>query len=457
MRMRALGRIAAATALAAAASLLTASGAQSADYVVRNPGFTAPTVPTATFNDPRIKPPADLAGQQSVSHQKSIKNQLIDLIDHAEPGTAINGSVWTFNDNEAGDAFVAAHKRGVKVRLILDSNALPDKTKDWLDPANLAAVAPESEFKKLAAELGVDRSKDSFVYVCPRQRGCIGARPAEVIGKETINHNKFFVFEKVGTVSNVVFQTSANLTGTQLDQYYNNAVTIPSQPLYAEYEKYFRDLLGASTDALGTAAYDAEGKPVNYGEAPRAAGGYTAYFSPRRESPGTTPGTDPATDPVLDFLKPVTCTAGTTRIRVGMYAFTRTQIADRLVQLRKEGCQVYVFLNDEPGNTGSVVRDKLLAGGLNGVASCVKPSVWDPMEINGVHSKYLLVEGTYEGQADRTVVFTGSQNYTYPSLRGYDETLLRIDDRAVYNAFEHNFDDVLSGLGTKTGICTPMA
>lgn len=433
MRMRALGRIAAATALAVAASVLTASGAQSADYVVRNPGFVPPAAATATFNDPKAGAPDE------------IKNHLIDLVDHAVPGTAITGSVWVFNDNELGSAFVAAHKRGVKVRLILDSNALPDPTKDWLDPVNLTPASSTSEFKKLAAQLGVDRSKDSFVYVCPRGRGCAGARPKELIGKETINHNKFFLFEKVGTVSNLVVQSSANLTATQLGQYYNNAVTLPSQPLYAEYANYFKDLLAHSSDALGS---------PNYGAQARTAGEYTAYFSPRQESPGTTPATDPATDPVLEFLAPVDCTAGT-KIRVGMYAFTRTQVADRLVELRKAGCAVYVFLNNEPGNTGTVVLDKLRGGGLSGLASCDTVSAEDPAKRFGLHSKYLLIESGNVGDANRkTVVYTGSQNYTYPSLRGYDEAVVKIEnDEAVYGRFEHNFDDVLSGLGVKTGIC----
>ncbi|MET9323462.1 phospholipase D-like domain-containing protein [Streptomyces sp. NPDC003038] len=221
MHIRTLGRIAAATALAAAASLLSGSGAHSADYMVRNPAFTASTSPVATFNNPRDGRPDE------------IKNHLIDLIDHAEPGTKITGSVLTFNDNEVGNALVAAHKKGVKVRLILDSHSLPDGSKDWLAPENVAAGS-DSEFPKLYRELGVDRTKDSFVYVCPRNRGCIGARPEEVIGKTTLNHNKFFLFEKVGAVTNLVFQSSANLTGVQLTRYYNNAVTIPSEQLLKE-------------------------------------------------------------------------------------------------------------------------------------------------------------------------------------------------------------------------------
>ena len=45
----------------------------------------------------------------------------------------------------------------------------------------------------------------------------------------------------------------------------------------------------------------------------------------------------------------------------------------------------------------------------------------------GLHSKYLLVEGVYDGKAGRKLVFTGSHNYTYPALRANDETLLKID------------------------------
>ncbi|MFI7353511.1 phosphatidylserine/phosphatidylglycerophosphate/cardiolipin synthase family protein [Streptomyces avidinii] len=453
MRMRALGRTAAATALALAASLLTSSGAQSADYVVRNPGFVVPASPTAHFNNPRIGTP-DETGR--------INNQLIDLIDHAAPGTTITGSMFSFTDNAVADALVHASKNGVKIRLVLDSSALPVPAMDWLAPQNTdpaknpppaqvppVEVNPYSEFPKLLRQLGADRTKDSFVYACPRFRGCIGGRPAAEIGKNPINHNKYFLFEKVGAVDDVVFQSSANLTGVQMTKYFNNAVTVPSRQLYTAYEGYFRDQLAYSTDADGEPDYH------RLSAQPRAAGAYTAYFSPRREA-GADFREDPATDTALDILAPVNCTSGT-KIRVGMYAFTRYQIADRLVALREAGCDVYVFVNDEKDEVGDKARARLLDGGLNLVANCyVAPSADPEKKVVGLHSKYLLIEGTYEDRPNRALVFTGSQNYTYPSLRGYDETILKIDDKAVYNAFEHNFDDVLSGSGQKAGPCKPM-
>ncbi|MCY0934363.1 phospholipase D-like domain-containing protein [Streptomyces sp. H34-S4] len=436
MRIRALGRVAAATALAAVASLLSTSGAHSADYQVRDPAFVAAATPQALFNNPRE------------GNTDEIRDRLVDLVDHAEPGTSITGSMYLFNDGAVADALVNANKNGVKIRLVLDSEALPVPGADWLAPENTKATGVASEFPKLVRQIGVDRTKDSYVYVCPRFRGCVGGRPAkEIKNSDPINHNKYFLFEKVGAVPAVVFQTSANLTDTQKAKYYNNAVTVPDRPLYDAYQKYFADQLSYSSAAAG--------KPDYHQVVP--AGPNTAYFGPRRET-GEDPYAEPATDTVLDLLAPVDCAGGATKIRVAMFAFTRTQVADRLVQLRAAKCQVYVFLNNEPGSIGSTAKDTLQRGGLNHLGACSSPAGQVPAY--GLHSKYMLIEGTYDKVPNRELVFTGSQNYTYPSLRGYDETILKIDDHAVYGAFEDNFDRELNGFPgyspPRTGSCVPL-
>ncbi|MFF5444729.1 phosphatidylserine/phosphatidylglycerophosphate/cardiolipin synthase family protein [Streptomyces sp. NPDC012888] len=448
MRMRALGRIAATTALAAVASLVTASGAQSADYTVRNPAFTLPATPDAVFNNPRSGDP------------DKINNRLVDLIDHAKPGTRISGSMYSFTDGRVRSALIAAYREGVKVQLVLDSDALKKPTQDWYSQTNRDVDQDGSEFAPLLKELGSDRSKDSFVYVCPRNRGCIGARTEAEIGKNPINHNKFFLFEETAGVRDVVFQSSANLVESQRLKFFNNAVTVPSPELYATYSGYFQDLQTFSTNALGETHVVNEGTPDEkevadkdyYGNRPPAAGTpYAAYFSPREES--STPGVH--NDSVLDMLAPVSCAGGATKVRVAMYAFTRLAVAERLAELKAAGCKVYVFLNDEPGSIGSAVRAKLKAANLNHLGTCNA----DPRF--GLHSKYLLVEGTYGGTPNKSLVFTGSHNYTQPSLRGHDETVVKIDDQGVYGKFEDNFDRELNGFPgydpARTGLCTPMA
>ncbi|MFJ4776726.1 phosphatidylserine/phosphatidylglycerophosphate/cardiolipin synthase family protein [Streptomyces sp. NPDC088762] len=410
MRIR---NAAAVGALILGASLLEVPGAVAADDSVAL---------TATFNDP--------AG--TTAQQDAIRNELISLIDRTPAGAEINGSMYLFTDGGVGNALIAAKKRGVKVKLIVDGDAVAATGPD--------GKATGSEYAALAAAtgLGTDLAADSWVLACPVTRGCIGNRNLGGGDDGAINHNKFLLFSKVGSTDKVVFQTSANLTTSQRRNLFNNAVTIPDagSGLYAAYLAYWQDMraYGSSGDGLATYYKTTDSGP------------YKTYFFPRQERTGTTYSTDPGTDTVVSLLNNVDCAGGTTRIRIGMYAFTRSQVADRLVQLKGAGCRVELLHNGEDGNLGSAVRDTI-AGRLDYAARCAGTAT-DAAGVArtiGIHSKYLLIEGTYLGGANRKLVFTGSHNYTYPNLRSHDETLLKIDNAAVYDAFAANFESIKAG------------
>lgn len=106
--------------------------------------------------------------------------------------------------------------------------------------------------------------------------------------------------------------------------------------------------------------------------------------------------------------------------------------------------------NGESGNLGTTVKNAL-AYKLDLAARCwgTAPNGDGTTRSIGIHSKYLLIEGTYLGAANRKLVFTGSHNYTYPNLRSHDETLLKIDDPAVHDAFKANFEAIRT-----SGACT---
>ncbi|WP_107064598.1 phospholipase D-like domain-containing protein [Streptomyces sp. NRRL S-118] len=374
----------------------------------------------ATFNDP----------VGTAAQQDAIRNQLISLIDRSPAGAEINGSVYLITDGGVRDALVSAKQRGVKVKLIVDGDAVPDS-----DPDNGKATGSEYSALAAASGLGTDLTADSWVMACPADRGCVGNRNLGGGDDGAINHNKFFLFSKVGSTENVVFQTSANLTSSQRRNLYNNAVTLPDNGsgLYAAYRSYWQDLRTHGSSGAGLADYD---RTHNTGP-------YTTHFFPRREKTGTTYSTDPSTDTVVSLLNDVECAGGSSRIRIGMYAFTRPQVADKLVQLQAAGCQVELLHNGEDGNLGTTVQ-KTIAGKLGYIARCsgtVTGSDGTSRTI-GIHSKYLLVEGTYRGVPNRKLVFTGSHNYTFPNLRSHDETLLTIDDPAVHDAFRSNFEAI---------------
>ncbi|MFF5971414.1 phospholipase D-like domain-containing protein [Streptomyces sp. NPDC012769] len=433
MRIRALRRLAVASALLVAGSLLGTPPALAEDPV------PVTVRAKAVFNDPATSPNA-------------VRDELVALIRNTEAGGLIRGSVYTFTDGVVSDALAAAHRdRGVRVQVLFDHEAVADTTL-----VNGVSKPTGSEYSTLGQRLGrvvrygesVDAdTAGSFVLACPEKRGCIGNRAlkqADGSVEHAINHNKFVLFSKVGSTPNVVFQSSANLTANHRAEFFNNAVTVPHTGLYEEYGRYWKDQLTHGTSGAGLADYYRT----------TDVGAYKTYFFPRIESDRDTeddspvdPRQDPDTDTVVSLLKNVSCPASpVTEIRVAMYAFTRTPVAERLAALQAAGCRVHVVVNGDKGNVGSGVRAALTSAGLTTLRQCTRSAGVS----YGVHSKYLLIDGSYLGAA-RKLVFTGSHNYTYPNLRSQDETLLKIDQSEIFEAYRQNFDTTLLGSASCQG------
>lgn len=364
------------------------------------PASAATAISSTVFNDP--------AG--TATEQDRIRDYVLGLINDTAAGAEIRVSMYGFTDDPMADALVAAAARGVAVKVIVD-----DYTRG-LDG---------TEYPTLTAGLGTNRSLPSWVLACPAGRACIADRGG-------INHNKFFLFSQVNGVSNVVVQTSANLTTTQRQDLFNNAVTLTDAGIYTSYKTYFADLETYGSRSTGLADYYTT----------TTSGSYKTYFFPRHEKSGTTTTTDPSTDTIKLILDNVSCSGGT-QVRVAMFAFTRTQVAQKLVDLQAAGCSVSLAFDghSDPDGTPHLppsVED-IVSGKLGKRVECDEGTAGI-----GVHSKYLLVQGTYDGTANRKLVFTGSHNYTYGALRTNDEGLLKVDNSAIYDAYKTNHDQLMT-------------
>ncbi|MFE3328228.1 phospholipase D-like domain-containing protein [Streptomyces sp. NPDC059176] len=401
----------------AAAGLLTALLPTGAVAGTASQAQSAPVAgPTATFNDP--------AGDTAA--QSRIRDHIIGLIDGAAPGSTISVSMYSFTENPVTDALVAAKSRGVHVRVVID---------------HTSSTMTGGEYTRLAAGLGTDRTQSSWVLLCPAGRGCLGTRvlPGD---DGAINHNKFFLFSSTGGTDDVVVQASANMTNLQRTDLFNNAVTIPDAGLYDNYQAYFADLVKYGASASGLDHYYKT--PISATDP-----AYKAYFFPRRETTGTTYKTDPATDTVKLILDKVDCKAHS-EVRMAANLFYRDQIASKLVSMVNAGCSVILAADGNPngGGTGTPSMGKTVEGIVSGkltqrVECWENPPAGRTAKI-GLHSKYLLVNGTYNGAAGKKIVWTGSHNYSWQALRANDETLLKIDNAAVYDQFKANHVTLMS-------------
>ena len=326
-----------------------------------------------------------------------IEDEVVRLSEAAVPGSRLRVAIYHFKRLRVADAFIAAHRRGVDVRIVVD------ETNQAEDPPGSGQWRFNDAITLLREELGTHR-----VVVCggadvPKDGGaCMG---------DTINHNKFILASELCDGSrDVVAQSSANFTTSQLELHNNLVVIRGDTALHTAYARYWNDL---ATDVQDLGYY-------------RIADGDTGtrvYLFPRR--PGFLQGgIDPETDTIHQLLASgADCAAGT-RIRFAESIWTpgRIYIVDLLRRLADEGCDVQIVYNN--GSTHEEVK-AALHDRFPG------PELRQGMHI---HHKYFLVEGRFEG-AHRRLLWTGSHNLTYGALRNNDETLLRIDDAAVYEVF----------------------
>lgn len=56
-----------------------------------------------------------------------------------------------------------------------------------------------------------------------------------------------------------------------------------------------------------------------------------------------------------------------------------------------------------------------------------------------IHSKYLLLEGSYAGEPGARWVLTGSPNFNQTSLRRNDEAMVKTNLGPVYEQYKDNF------------------
>ncbi|MER7619871.1 phospholipase D-like domain-containing protein [Streptomyces sp. NPDC126503] len=404
-------------ALAVGASLTLAPSASAEPVLAVTTG--------ALFNDPTSTDPA--ATGRILFH-------LTGLVDGAEAGSSIRISLYLFHSQYMADKLGAAHRRGVTVQVILDS-----------DSSSRAADS-------LRSQLAEPGAAGSWVRTCKVREACLARDPGTTAADpdgtyDNVNHNKFFLFSRTkgkGTVpvDDVVVQSSGNLTGNDTAKWWNDALTVAGNTtLSSAYAAYF--------EAQAAAAAGQAPQVADYAHDTQA-GPAKVYFFPRS-----------TTDPVVNILKTVApagtatpCAGnspgvgtpdGRTRIRIAQGHITRTAVAQQLWNLAEAGCHVEIVYRSLENWTVDGTPMSQVASWLSRPTSGKGRVILHDLDNDGrggtdSHTKYLLVEGTYLGGVDKRIVFTGSHTYTGTALTYNDETLLKYEDPAVFAQYVANFE-----------------
>jgi phosphatidylserine/phosphatidylglycerophosphate/cardiolipin synthase-like enzyme len=332
----------------------------------------------ATFNNPY--------GGSIAAHR--IVHKLVRSINSVRAGHKIRIASWNYRSPAITRAVIAAHKRGVSVRILMDyGNWNPDVT-------NLLAKRTHDAL----AKGNKHRAPDMTSWL----RRCKGS----CRGPHGIAHTKFYLFDKVHHTKDVVMYGSANATELAATIQWNDIYTLTRDP------RKYQNFLGVFNQ-------------MKHDHAVKQ--GYVHYHYKNLDLdfyPYT--GTGTKTDPVLKVLNRVRCSGATnhtginghTKIRIAQtatYGQRGLAIADRLAQMHRRGCnirlvyamfgrQVLRVLRHEAGATPVPMTHLAYDADCNGIYD------------RYVHMKSMTIQGNYNGNTHARVTFNGSANWTPVSL-----------------------------------------
>ncbi len=397
------------TGLVVGGPLVRPDAAVADDPVVVTPAEPAPGDPAA--EDPPADPPVPstyspkvgpLFNDPSGSHaqQYALNTYLVRAIDNTPAGATIRMSLYSGSIDSFKDALIAAHDRGVNVRLIMDGHG---SVFDW--------------WRGLVTALGSDRTSSSFATVC--RYSCFDTRHS------TLQHSKLYLFSATGIAQRVSVVGSGNPTTAQAEIGWNDLFAmVNNQPMYDAFVEFF--------DAMVASAATAD--EVNYyrvvdGGSARAIISPAQYFSVK--------------DYYGEVLNNIHCKAapgygvkGKTKVTVamGLWSKSRVRNAKRLWQLDQAGCVVEAIVSshDLDSDVKAWLRKPTRHGGISFRAASVDFGRNGTID-RYLHEKIVMVSGGYARQLNATLTFMGSHNFTYNAMRGNNDIILRHTDKATYD------------------------
>ncbi|WP_116022422.1 phospholipase D-like domain-containing protein [Thermomonospora umbrina] len=328
-------------------------------------------------------------------------------VDTSPKGSVIRVAVYSMGLDQFANKLIAAHRRGVNVRVLMDAHSANDT---W---------------RRLERVLGSRADARSHAVLC--SGGCMSPyrRKGDTVSSL---HTKYFLFSGNGRPTVTI--SSANPTVLQAEAAWNNSYTVVgNKGLYSAFVRNFTDMTNGANGY-----YDAD-YHWTYGTNPKA------YFWPRAWG---------GSDTVLTMLDLVTCSkTRRSRVRVAMFQWTdgRMAIARKLASMASKGCRVTViYTRDQisPSVRSTLARSRVV------VRDTTHGRTRDGYAAHYTHNKYVLIDGRYAGADRRKIVLTGSANFTVTGLYYNDESYLRIVSPSVHDAYLRNFNQQITAVRSAT-------
>jgi len=414
--------LAAALVLAGPASVNTAHAATTT--AVRSAAKTATTAKGAK----KAKKPFKVTSGITFNHpfrkgrQALIQNKMISTLRHVKKGQTVRAMTWNFDSPRLAGAFIAAHKRGVSVQIIMSRPLAMAQGPGRSYPTLRNALSKGN--KKRPAALR------SWIHTCLKTcRGKGGAM-----------HSKLMLISQSGKTKYIVMEGSANFTGAAAYNQFNDWVTLTNnKPVYKGWMKMWNQ--ARKDHPVGALRF--------------RNGDIVSMFAPHHNK----------VDPAMHVLNQIKCKGATntangrTKIRIANAVWgdqRGVRIAQKVKQLKNEGCNVEVVMMMMPLKIRNILRGvptKQMVYIVGATANKFKDRY--------VHLKGMSVQGNIAGKTDGAVVLSSSENWTQLCLHSDEQDLILYDHPTWAKKYANWVDLVYKqaprSLGNYVGSADPQA
>lgn len=403
----------------------------------------------ATFNVPR---PWGSAGESARIVSK-VEEAFRNIRPSArDPRPTLLVAAYLFDRSQSADALIAACRRGVSVRVIIDADVVsrpfrrlvtalnadnvPDRNRDGIGdrgphygrcnaPLRGDVSAPRQAVRPLMSRrevlrsirepLGTDvRWGPDRSYVIQCSGSCRG-------GAEANMHSKIYAFSSTGRSRHVVMTASTNLNAGGVLSGWNELFVMRNRPkTFAFVERVHR---------LMTEQKRAGRQLVELVDGP-----YTTRFFPMV-------GVGEKRDPLMQDLRKVRCSSafGPTLIHIQQFWWNghRGQYIWRKVRdLARSGCQVRIIFGAVDRGLLASMRSAANSGLIELYDSRLFAGEGEDRQVTTrTHMKTLAIRGTFGRDRSYHGVWTGTANWATGSLTRGDEITLNVHSAKVWKRY----------------------
>lgn len=342
----------------------------------------------------QISPNIKLGFGPSTPEETGLDDEFIAYVDGAK--TTFEGAFFEVRLDSFVDAFIRAKKRGVEVRLVVDSNnyylppdpATQDDT-DILTP-HPVRTAVTGTAEKTALNPFITRLKEAGIPVIEDNK------------RSSLMHNKFAIRD-----SETVWTGSYNLTDTCSYKNPNNAIQIKSKELAAIFSEEFREMFVEQMFGISSPRHEKR-RMVKVDDAR-----IEVFFAPEDNPNGRISELISAADQEVFFMQ---------------FAFTADDLRELLIRKHKSGCKV------------SGIFDRMLyrSTGPYGEFSHLT-EVGIPVKIFPGNGKFHHKVFVVDPEGKKPAVVLGSENASSNGNRANDENILVIHSQEIAHLFKKEF------------------